>query len=282
VQLASAIEQRMGVKITDDQMAKLETLGALRRAINQSQPAETTASAEAINQTPETMRQSYPHWPWSWPVRWLRVAFVEAIARPMVGALLAPRVTHQAEPPQGPMLLIANHVNTLDGALVLYALPATLRRKLAVAMSGEMLNNFRAGHEQGSTLRNTLAPLAYWLLTALFNVFPLPRLQGFRRSFAHAGEAMDRGYSILIFPEGTRSHGATMAAFRPGIGLLATQARVPVLPIALVGLGTLTSRHWLRTGRLEVRIGKVITMPETATPAEWTAKLETEMRRLLE
>jgi len=91
---------------------------------------------------------------------------------------------------------------------------------------------------------------------------------------------MDRGYSVLIFPEGTRSHGTAMAGFRPGIGLLAAQARVPVLPVALVGLGTLTPRNWLRTGRLEVRLGEAITMPETATPAEWTAMLEAEMRRL--
>ena len=178
------------------------------------------------------------------------------------------------------MLVIANHVTVLDGALVLYALPGPLRRRLAVAMSGEMLLDFRAGRAQGSWWGNLLAPSAYWLLTALFNVFPLPRLQGFRRSFEHAGEAMDRGYSVLIFPEGTRSHGTAMAGFRPGIGLLAAQARVPVLPVALVGLGTLTPRNWLRTGRLEVRLGEAITMPETATPAEWTAMLEAEMRRL--
>ena len=87
---------------------------------------------------------------------------------------------------------------------------------------------------------NLLAPVGYWLLTALFNVFPLPRLRGFRRSFAHAGEAMDRGYSVLIFPEGSRSRDGKMHAFRAGIGLLAQESRVPILPVALVGLGEMS------------------------------------------
>jgi len=42
-----------------------------------------------------------------------------------------------------------------------------------------------------------------WALgVSLLNLFPLPREAGFRRSFAYAGEAVDRGYSVLVFPEG--------------------------------------------------------------------------------
>ncbi len=279
VQLASAIEQRMGVEIADDQMAKMETLGDLRKAIGQSKPPE---DPEVVDEKSAEPVQRYPRWPWSLPVQWLRSAFVEGVVRPLAGVLLGPRVSRLAAVPRGPLLVIANHVTALDGALVLYALPGRLRRRLAVAMSGEMLLDFRAGRGQGNWWRNLLSPAAYWLMTALFNVFPLPRLQGFRRSFEHAGEAMDRGYSVLIFPEGTRSHVAAMAPFRPGIGLLAVQARVPVLPVALVGLEMLTPRNWLRTGRLEVRVGEAVTMPETATPAEWTARLEAEMRKLLQ
>src|ERR1019366_4329078 len=99
-----------------------------------------------------------------------------------------------------------------------------------------MLLDYRNMRNQPNWFANLLAPAAYWLLTALFNVFPLPRARGFRRSFSHAGEAMDRGYSVLIFPEGTRSRVGRMHPFRPGIGLLAQQSQVPILPIALVGL----------------------------------------------
>jgi long-chain acyl-CoA synthetase len=180
-------------------------------------------------------------------------------------------------------LIVANHVTAYDGALVLYALPAHLRRRVAIAMSGEMLLDYRRARGQPTLILNLLAPAAYWLLTGLFNVFPLPRVRGFRRSFSHAGEAMDLGYSVLIFPEGTRSLDGKLKAFRQGIGLLAAQSRVPVLPVALIGLGELrATQRWFRSGRLAIRIGEPATMPEQATPAEWTATLEAAMRRLIE
>ena len=168
----------------------------------------------------------------------LRIVFVEAIMRPLVWFLAAPRVVRQTtDLPDGPLLIIANHVTAYDGALVLYALPPKLRRRVAIAMSGEMLLDFRKARRQQEFSLRILGPLAYLAITALFNVFPLPRSSGFRRSFAHAGEALDHGYSVLIFPEGHRSEDGRLHAFRPGIGLLALQSRVPILPIALKGLG---------------------------------------------
>ena len=64
---------------------------------------------------------------------------------------------------------------------------------MAIAMSGEMLNDLRHGRGQGNWFLNLLAPFGYWAITALFNVFPLPRARGFARSFLHAGEAMGPG-----------------------------------------------------------------------------------------
>jgi long-chain acyl-CoA synthetase len=225
----------------------------------------------------------YPHWPWGWPVRPARVAFQELLMRPLVWALAAPRVVREVpELPPGPVLVIANHVTSYDGPLVLYALPWKLRRNLAVAMSGEMLLDYRLGRNQGSGLLNLLIRPAYWLITALFNVFPLPRARGFRHSFAHAGEAMDRGYSVMVFPEGTRSGTGGMQAFRPGIGLLAQESRVPVIPVAIVGLDEMKSGkiRWFRSGRLEIRVGAAIAIDELTAPAQIAAQLEDRLRRL--
>jgi long-chain acyl-CoA synthetase len=203
--------------------------------------------------------------------------------RPLIWLLAAPRVVRQTgELPQGPLLVIANHVTAYDGALVLYALPARLRRQMAIAMSGEMLLDLRRGRNQDSALLNLLAPVAYWLVTALFNVFPLPRQRGFRRSFAHAGEAMDRGFSVLIFPEGTRSRDGKLQPFRPGIGLLAQESRVPVVPVALIGLGEMrvAKARWFRSGQLEVHLGEAVPIDEGAKAAELTARLEESVQRL--
>lgn len=291
VQLASAIEQRMGIELGEEQIAGIATLGDLRKALGEREASGALlAGTGPVNVELHSPKRQvtaeshiYPHWPWTWPVQVLRAVMLEAFIRPLIGLLLGPRVVKRNEAilPRA-LLIIANHVTALDGPLVLYGLPARLRRHVAIAMSGEMLLDFRSGRGQGSFVGNFFAPVAYWLVTALFNVFPLPRLQGFRRSFAHAGEALDRGYSVLIFPEGMRSHGGEMGAFRQGIGLLAAQSGVPVLPVALVGLGALRSRKvkWFRSGLLEIRIGEMVTMPEGTTPADWTAKLELEMQQL--
>jgi 1-acyl-sn-glycerol-3-phosphate acyltransferase len=187
-----------------------------------------------------------------------------------------------------PFLIICNHVTAFDGALVLYALPGRVRRRVACAMSGEMLMDYRRARGQGNWALNVLAPGAYWLLTALFNVFPLPRARGFRRSFAHAGEAMDRGYSVLVFPEGSRSRDGKMHGFRPGIGLLAKEAGTAILPVGLRGLYELTGaeeprRRWFHAGKIEVRVGAVVgAADEASDPAEVTARLEAAVRGLVE
>jgi long-chain acyl-CoA synthetase len=129
-----------------------------------------------------------------------------------------------------------------------------------------------------------LGPLAWFAATALFNVFPLPRARDFQRSFAHAGEALDGGYHVLVFPEGTRSAAGRLARFRPGIGLLVKQSGTAVLPVALCGLGELkeSGRGWFRSGKVEVRVGEPIRFALEATETEITARLQDEVKKLLE
>jgi long-chain acyl-CoA synthetase len=246
--------------------------------------AQPTLAHEQIVRTEEAPKPlPYYLWPWSWPMQAVRAVFLELIAQPLIWLLGAPRVVCEVgEIPNGPMLIVGNHVTAYDGPLILYALPGRVRRRVAIAMSAEVLGDLRRGRGQGSAVVNALAPIGYWLITALYNVFPLPRLRGFRRSFAHAGEAMDRGYSVMIFPEGHRGDGK-LQRFREGTGLLAKESQVPVLPVGIRGLGDLkASGRWFRTGRLEVRVGQLIELGPEATPAEWTSALETAVRELAE
>jgi long-chain acyl-CoA synthetase len=304
------LEQRLGLELEDDAIAGVETLGGLRAMVELEvgtdhlvqaadraaedrsaavRPAEVHVGVSRPQMDAARVRRSgasehvYPRWPWSWPIWAIRVAFVELVMRPLIWVLAAPTVVRETtELPGGPVLIIANHVTAYDGALILYALPGRLRRRVAIAMWGEMLLDLRRGRNQSNAPRNLLAPVAYWLITVLFNVFPLPQLRGFRRSFAHAGEAMDRGYSVLIFPEGSRSHDGELQRFRSGTGLLARESCVPIVPVALIGLDQIRAEKskWFRSGKLEVRVGKAVSANEGAEPAELTARLEESMRRL--
>lgn len=308
VQLQSALEHRWAIELEDDVIARVETLGDLRALLEWRagteptvkaadiagevspaplSPGEVSAAVSLPQMTSPKERDvsqlPLSRWPWSWPIHAIRVAFIELVMRPLIWLLAAPRVVREAaELPRGPALIIANHVTAYDGALILYALPARLRQRVAIAMSAEVLLDLRRGRNQQSMLRNLLAPAGYWLVTALFNVFPLPRLRGFRKSFAHAGEAMDRGYSVLIFPEGARSPDGKLQPFRPGIGLLAQQSRVPVVPVALIGLGKMRrgKTRWFRSGQLKVHVGEPVVIEEGAEPAQLTAELEESVRQL--
>jgi len=93
---------------------------------------------------------------------------------------------------------------------------------------------------------------------------------------------MDRGYSVLIFPEGTRSRDGKLHPFRPGIGLLAQQSRVPIVPVALVGLHEMRKTRWFRAGHLEIRAGEAVPVEDGVDPAELTARLEEKIRQLFD
>jgi long-chain acyl-CoA synthetase len=218
----------------------------------------------------------------------LRAAFIEAVVRPLVRLLAAPRVVAPYLPADAePLLIVANHVTAYDGPLVQYALPGPLRKRIAVAMAGDMLEDYqhfrnpaRPPARRGFYLPG---PLIWLLLTALFNVFPLPRRRNFQRSFAHAGAALDRGYNVLVFPEGTRSAEGSLARFRGGIGLLVKQSGAKVLPVGLRGLGELKAgrRRWFRSGRIEVHVGQPIRFAPEETEAAITECLHAAVDKLL-
>jgi long-chain acyl-CoA synthetase len=111
----------------------------------------------------------------------------------------------------------------------------------------------------------------------------LPRQRDFQRSFAHAGEALDHGMHVLLFPEGARSVEGSLACFRPGIGLLVKQSSAPVLPMAIRGLGELKtgSRGWFRSGTVEVHIGTPLRFSPAESEASITAQLHGAVERLL-
>jgi long-chain acyl-CoA synthetase len=326
-QLAAALEERLGIAPEGGALEEARTLGELRALVAGASaassptlsagkrgrpvtsvvsidssgsdagtdaaetPADVGARADfsaADPNGPEPGRYIYPRWPWFAPFQALRAVFIEAVVRPLVWLLANPRVAAPELALGGePMLIVANHVTAYDGPLIQYALPGAIRRRIAVAMAGDMLNDYRRlqnpERPPGQLDFYLPGPVIYLLLTALFNVFPLPRRRNFQRSFAHAGAALDRGYNVLVFPEGTRSAEGELARFRGGIGLLVKQSGALVLPVGLRGLGELKAarRGWFRSGRIEVRVGQPLHFAPEESEAAITELLHAEVEKLL-
>ena len=293
VQLQAAVETRFDVELEDWAWDSVQTVGDLRALLRRPVPEEATevvkteapplvAAAVAPEVRPAAaaspqQQTAFPRWP-SWGVVQLaRNVFIECLMRPLVWLVLAPRVSPRRRLPR-PALLVANHLTAFDVPVILYALSESDRENVTVAMSGQLLSSWRSGRATRHTLLSALTPLAYWLVTALFNVFPLPRGAGLRQAFAHAGEAMDQNHHVLVFPEGRRSPDSRLQPFEPGIGLLAQESQVPVFPIYVEGLKPQAGKRWPGRGKVFVRIGAPLTMSPGEDPQAFTSRLEAAVR----
>ncbi|MGB8802206.1 MAG: AMP-binding protein, partial [Candidatus Acidiferrales bacterium] len=235
VELMSALESRYQTNLNDVRFSEISTVGQLEKLLTES-PASPVENL-------------YPRWPQNWLGTAVRMAVYYLLAWPATYILAAPRIRgrENLRGLRGPVLVIANHVTYLDIAWVLPALPARLRNRLATAMRAERLAEMRRPPRNMHPFNRFRERLDYYLALALFNVFPLPQRSGFLKSFSFAGDLADRGWNILIFPEGQTTEDGQIAPFRAGVGLLAKQLNIPVVPMRLAGLYDLRQANRILT-----------------------------------
>jgi long-chain acyl-CoA synthetase len=264
VELLSALEDRYQVDLGETEFSSAESAAALERML------EAPPAREPVFH--------YPRWPQMWPARWIRAAAWRLFLLPTMLLRGWPRREgrEKLRGLRGPVLVVCNHITHLDPACLLAALPARIRRRVAVAMDGERLEAMRTPPASAGLFGGLSLRIQYWLLLALFNVFPLPKRAGYRKSFSFAGELVDRGSSVLIFPEGELTTDGQMAAFRKGIGLLAADLRIPIVPARIDGLWELkqAGARWARPNQIRVTIGAPVEFSATQTAEEITRDLE--------
>jgi len=283
VELLSALEDRYQLDLSETKFANAATVGDLEKLL-QSERAVGRKLREPGFHSPAF---HYPRWALRWPTTWLRLASHYLLARPAVLLLGWPRVTgrENLRGVSGPLLVVSNHVADVDVGFIQFALPARIRHKLATATRGEALEILRAPGPSTALDRRTLDRpwlrriydrLQWTLGVALLNLFPLPRQSGFRKSFAYAGEAVDRGYSVLVFPEGKHTEDGKLCPFRTGVGLLANNLRIPILPMRIDGLFEIKNakKKYAAPGKIQVRIGKPMQFAPETNPEEIARALQ--------
>jgi long-chain acyl-CoA synthetase len=281
VELMSALEDRYQVDLDEARFTQATTLSDLEKML------------EGVEQ--RATSYSFPRWAQRWPVRLVRTAVYHLLTWPATMILAAPRVLgrENLRGVTGPLLVACNHVTEIDIGFVLAALPWRLRTRLATAMVGERLIGMRNGTWRPGTGDSSppkavdwswraLDLIDYFLVVSLFNVFPLPRESGFRESFSFAGELVDRGCSVLVFPEGALTKDGALQPLRSGIGVLATHLGVPVLPVRIDGLyeARVRGRRLVGPGKIVVRLGKPVSYRPDENPNSIACDLERRMREL--
>jgi long-chain acyl-CoA synthetase len=269
IELLSEIEERYQVDLDEAAFTETTTLGDVDRIIREGTHGETVP-------------YPYPRWQQRPPLGWLRILFLHLLVLPAVRILGRP-AADGAEHLRGirePLVFVCNHVTEVDHALVIGALPARFRNRLAIAMDGEILRERRYPSPATGLGRRILYRIEYLCLVFFFNVFSMPRKSGFRRSFAFAGEMMDRGCSILVFPEGRHTQDGAMNPFMPGAGMLAAELGAPVIPIRIDGLWQLkqAGRRRARSGEISIRIGAPVRYSIDDPPARIARDLEERVR----
>ena len=217
-------------------------------------------------------------------MRWVRLLAHYLLMRPAILLLGWPRIEgrEHLRGVKGPLLVVSNHVGDVDPGFILTALPARFRHQLATATGGEALEALRSPAPNRGLFGRMYDRLQWFLGVSLLNLFPLPREAGFRRSFSYAGEAVDRGYSVLVFPEGRHTTDGKMNPFRSGMGLLAEKLGVPVLPMRIDGLFEVkhAGKRFAPPWKISVRIGEPMRFSPGRDPQEITAELQRAVKQL--
>jgi long-chain acyl-CoA synthetase len=270
VQLLMEMEQQLELPVDESVFTSAKTVADLARpALRTTEPAEIESF-------------DFPSWNRSWPARWLRRALQFVLLRPLTRyyARITVAGLESLRDLQPPVIFAPNHQSHLDVPVILCALLAKWRNRIAPAMSKEFFDaHFHPA--RFSMYRRFINSLQYYLSTLFFNAFPLPQRElGARRTLRYMGELLSQGWCVVIFPEGDRTRAGELHPFQPGVAMLASQTRVPVVPVRIEGLERVLHRdaHWPTHGPVKVAFGPPMKL-EGSDYGELTRRLQDAVRR---
>ena len=262
-EFALTIAERFGLAIDETALANRATIASLAHGATAADGSTPPADARRVESA------------FGLPAIALRELFGRLLLHPLLFLVARPQIEGRAEMEHAlatlsdgrdVALFTGNHASHLDIPLLRYALPGRLRRRLAIAAAADYFFEHRA-------LR--------YLVAFAAAAFPFDRTHSPRAALTAVERQLATGWSIALFPEGTRSRSGAIGSFRPGIGLIAAATGVPVVPYALVGAhAILPPGGRLRPGRTVVRFGLPLRAEANEEPRAFAARLEAAVRSL--
>ena len=170
-------------------------------------------------------------------------------------------------PRQGPLLVVANHLNLADPPLLGVGLG---RRAIFMAKEELFRSRFSAYFIRG------------------FGSFPVHRGKLDRKAIRQSEQVLTDGLALVMFPEASRSRSAQLQPAFPGSALIAMRSGVPILPVGITGTEKIKGLSWiLRRPRITVNIGQPFHLPPAGSKltkdglAEHTALIMERIAELL-
>lgn len=248
VELVSLLEEKFDIELEESLINDRTTVLDLEKIVE---------SAQKNNQH----KTGWGFWSFAWwcaPVRILLQGFSFLVLRFWVRIEVVGR--DNLNNIDGPVVFALNHTSHLDSPVLLRALPFSMRHKVAFAARADYF--FTEGDDKISFAKRLLMPiLRLWL-----NIFPLSQKKSVRKSLSLLGAVLDRGFHVALYPEGTRTTTGKMNSFQSGIGLIAQEMKVTVVPVYLGGLNLILPKgqKFLRRGKSRVIFG----VPQQIQPRE--------------
>ena len=149
-------------------------------------------------------------------------------------------------PREGPLLVACNHVSLLDPALV----GSTVPRETGFIAKQELF----------------AVPGLSALIRSL-HAMPIDRSRLSRETLDMLVAFLDRGYALVVFPEGTRSRDGRLGRAKPGVGVLLTRRPVPVVPVWVEGTDS-PWRNLFRRGHMRVVYGRPWVLPQEESSSD--------------
>ena len=211
-------------------------------------------------------------WARSWLAGVVRENFMRLVLDPTMDYYAARRATgrEKLQSVTAPVILVANHASHMDTPLILCALPKAWRERTAVAAAADYF--FDVWWRQAFT-------------ALVYAGFPIDRSRG-GKGIDKARELVRDRWSIVVFPEGTRTPDGHMQRFRHGASRLALELGVGLVPIAIVGAyqAMPKGRWWPGKGRpvVTIRYGDPIYPQEGETHQSLSLRMQQAVAQLFD
>jgi long-chain acyl-CoA synthetase len=219
IQLLLFTENQFGVSVSDQVAPTLQTVGQLLEQIRFQTPAADRARAKK-----RKIRSARPYRERSATERWLLAGSQRAL-KALYQKYFRLKVHNQEHLlPAGPYIIAANHSSHLDGGAMISAVSEALGPQEAEKM-----------HILGARDYFFDTALKSWFFSTFLNLVPVEREETSLAGLRMVKSILSGGESVLIFPEGTRSRTGQTQEFKPGVGLIALELGVPVVPAYIHG-----------------------------------------------